>query len=638
MDSNESVNVLMVDDQPAKLLSYEVILQGLGANLIKAESARQALERLLKHEVAVVLIDVSMPELDGFELAKMLREHPRYEKTAIIFVSAIHLSDVDHIRGYETGAVDYVPVPVIPEILRAKVRIFVDLYRKTRQLENLNNELERRVAERTRELEASTIELKESEERLRLASEAAGFGTYDYTVSRGELYWSPSLRRIAGIDGEKPLTLEKILDLVHFDDRVMLAQHIQGYSSDEDRRSIEFRIVRADGSVRWLLDRGQAIPAKRPASNGWRVIGTVLDITERKLAEERQRLLMAELDHRVKNTLSNVSAVAHLSSHRAASVTSFVQALDGRIQAMSQAHALLARGAWAGADLRELVAEVLTPFLTRAKDNIRIDGDTVWVLPELTQSLALTLHELATNALKHGALSTPAGRVAISWTLAGGPSPAQLQLFWRERAGPTVTRPTTQGFGLTVLKAAASDVGAVAECHFERTGFEYSLRGPFVMPYNAQPAAPSPGPRADAAAASAAPPLRVASSRILVIEDEALVALQLQADLESVGHTVIGPARSLQAGLSLAKDEAIDLALVDVSLGRETSAPIADELIARRVPFAFVTGYSDTAVLPEHLRQMPRLNKPYVLADVRRIIARLLEDQSGLLSGCSGRA
>src|SRR6185295_9370829 len=229
MDSNENVNVLMVDDQPAKLLSYEVILQGLGANLIKATSARQALERLLKHEVAVVLIDVSMPELDGFELAKMLREHPRYEKTAIIFVSAIHLSDVDHIRGYETGAVDYVPVPVIPEILRAKVRIFVDLYRKTRQLENLNNELERRVAERTRELEASTIELKESEERLRLASEAAGFGTYDYTVSRGELYWSPSLRRIAGIDGEKPLTLEKILDLVHFDDRVMLAQHIQGY-------------------------------------------------------------------------------------------------------------------------------------------------------------------------------------------------------------------------------------------------------------------------------------------------------------------------------------------------------------------------------------------------------------------------
>jgi len=635
MDSNEPINVLMVDDQPAKLLSYEVILQGLGANLIKADSARQALERLLKHEVAVVLIDVSMPELDGFELAKMLREHPRYEKTAIIFVSAIHLSDVDHIRGYETGAVDYVPVPVIPQILRAKVRIFVDLYRKTRQLENLNDELERRVAARTRELEASTIELRESEERLRLASEAAGFGTYDYRVSAGELYWSPSLRRIAGMDDEKPLTREMILGVVHADDRALLAQHIQGYSSDEDHRTIEFRIVRPDGSVRWLLDRGQAIPAARPSRNGWRVIGTVVDITERKLAEERQRLLMAELDHRVKNTLSNVSAVAHLSSHRAASVGSFVQALDGRIQAMSQAHALLARGAWAGTDLRELVNEVLSPFLTRAKDNIRIDGEAVWLLPELTQSLALTMHELATNALKHGALSTATGHVSISWRLAGGTAPAQLQFSWRERAGPPVARPTTQGFGLTVLKAAASDVGAVADCRFERGGFEYSLRGPFVMPHNARSPAPSQIERRDAAPPGNGEAAHAARSRILVIEDEALVALQLQADLESVGHTVVGPARSLQAGLSLAKDEAIDLALVDVSLGRETSAPIADELIARKVPFAFVTGYSDTAVLPEHLRQMPRLNKPYVLADVRRIIARLLKDQPGLYGSAS---
>ena len=630
MDSNEPVNILMVDDQPAKLLSYEVILQGLGANLIKATSARQALERLLKHEVAVVLVDVNMPELDGFELAKMLREHPRYEKTAIIFVSAIHLSDVDHIRGYETGAVDYVPVPVIPQILRAKVRIFVDLYRKTRQLEALNNKLEQRVAERTAELEASTLQLGESEERLRLASEAAGFGTYDYKLPQGEVYWSASLRRIAGIEGEKQLTLEKVIAFAHPDDRDMLERHVQGYSSDTDRRTIEFRIVRPDGTVRWLLDRGQAMPDKRLSSNAWRVIGTVLDVTDRKLAEDRQRLLMAELDHRVKNTLSNVSAVAHLSSHRAGSVSSFVQALDGRIQAMSQAHALLARDAWVGADLRELVTEVLTPFLTRAKDNIRIDGEAAWVLPELTQSLALTLHELATNALKHGALSTPMGHVIISWRIAGGPVPAQLQLAWREEAGPDVTQPTTQGFGLTVLKAAASDVGAVAECRFERAGFEYSLHGPFVMPHHVRPHVARHTNRSDPTALTGAEQARAGSSRILVIEDEALVALQLQADLESVGHTVIGPARSLQAGLSLAKDEAIDLALVDVSLGRETSAPIADELLARNVPFAFVTGYSDIGVLPEHLRGMPRLSKPYVLADIRRIIARLLDDQSTL--------
>src|SRR6266566_9018829 len=134
----EKVNILLVDDQPAKLLSYGAILEQLGENLIKAGSATEALEQLLKRNVAVILIDVCMPELDGFQLATMIREHPRFQKTAIIFVSAIQFSDVDHLRGYAIGAVDYVPVPVVPEVLRAKIRVFAELYRKTRQLERLN--------------------------------------------------------------------------------------------------------------------------------------------------------------------------------------------------------------------------------------------------------------------------------------------------------------------------------------------------------------------------------------------------------------------------------------------------------------------------------------------------------------------
>src|SRR5436853_6957664 len=155
MASDDKVNVLLVDDQPAKLLAFEVILSELGENLIKAVSAREALEQLLKQDVAVILVDVCMPELDGFQLAAMIREHPRFQKTAIIFISAIHLTDVDRLRAYEMGAVDYVPVPVIPEVLRAKVRIFSELYRKTRLLEQLNQELERRVADRTAEPQAS---------------------------------------------------------------------------------------------------------------------------------------------------------------------------------------------------------------------------------------------------------------------------------------------------------------------------------------------------------------------------------------------------------------------------------------------------------------------------------------------------
>src|SRR5262249_22448172 len=200
MSPHGPVNNLLVDDQPAKLMSYEVILTELGENLVKANSAREALQFLLKNDVAVVLVDVCMPELDGFELAKLLRNHPRYEKTAIIFISAIHLSDIDRVRGYETGAVDYVPVPVVPEILRAKVKIFVELWRKTRQLESLNAELERRVRERTALLEASTGELRETPERLPLPTQAPSFGTYEYIAETADAFWSPYLRRIAGIE------------------------------------------------------------------------------------------------------------------------------------------------------------------------------------------------------------------------------------------------------------------------------------------------------------------------------------------------------------------------------------------------------------------------------------------------------
>jgi signal transduction histidine kinase len=169
----DRVNILLVDDQPAKLLSYEAILEQLGENLIKAGSAAEALEHLLKRSIAVILIDVCMPELDGFQLATMIRDHPRFRSTAIIFVSAIQVTDLDRLRGYELGAVDYVPVPVIPELLQAKVKIFAELYRKTRQLEQLNAELETRVAERTAELAQANAELERRVEERTREREAA---------------------------------------------------------------------------------------------------------------------------------------------------------------------------------------------------------------------------------------------------------------------------------------------------------------------------------------------------------------------------------------------------------------------------------------------------------------------------------
>ena len=167
-NGHDKVNILLVDDSQAKLLSHEVVLAEIGERLFKASSAREAFECLLKHEVALILIDVCMPDLDGFELAAMIREHPRFQRTAIIFVSAVMNAHLDQLRGYQLGAVDYVPVPVVPELLRAKVKVFIDLYRKTRQLERFNAELEERVLERTAALRRFNEELEQRiEERTR---------------------------------------------------------------------------------------------------------------------------------------------------------------------------------------------------------------------------------------------------------------------------------------------------------------------------------------------------------------------------------------------------------------------------------------------------------------------------------------
>lgn len=617
MVAQERVSILLVDDQPAKLLSYEIILEDLGENLIKANSAREALEILLKKDIAVILVDVCMPELDGFELARMLRDHPRYEKTAIIFISAVQLSDLDRVRGYQTGAVDYVPVPVVPEILRAKVRIFVELWRKTRQLEKINDELEQRVQERTAELETSTAQQRESAERLRLASEAAGFGTYDYNIAAGQVYWSPYLRGMVGIASEEPLTLEDALSAVHPDHREMVRCHINGYAPEAGRRELEFKIVRPDGEMRWLLDRGQVVSNERGA--GLRVMGTILDITERKRNEERQKLLMAELDHRVKNILGNVSAIARLSRHRARSVEEFVESLDGRIQAISRAHGLLRRRAWTGADLSELITEALSPF--RSSNNIEISGAPVSIVAEFAQSMALVLHELATNAVKHGPLSSPTGRVIVSWART---SAGQLRFVWQEAGGKQkYTSPPARGFGLTVLQTAASDLGAVATCDFREDGFVYTLQGPFE---SVQPTAvllPFAPPEQSATSAEIVS-LEQVASRVLIVEDEALVALQLQNDLEENGYRVVGPARSLKHGLILASREQIDVALLDVSLGRETSAAIAEQLLSRNIPFAFATGYSDFSILPHHLQKAPKLTKPYIVRDICKVVDGLL--------------
>jgi signal transduction histidine kinase len=204
MYSPGSVNILMVDDQPAKLLSYEAILRDLNENLIKVSSGREALDYLLKTDIALVLLDVSMPDIDGFELANLIRQHPRYQNIAIIFISGVHLTDVDRIQGYQRGAVDYISVPVVPELLRAKVSVFAELYRKTRELETVNNEL-RIAEEHLRRLTGRLMQIQDAERRRVARDVHDGLGQYLVGVKMGI---DQLARRVAQDPGSKESVCE----------------------------------------------------------------------------------------------------------------------------------------------------------------------------------------------------------------------------------------------------------------------------------------------------------------------------------------------------------------------------------------------------------------------------------------------
>ena len=426
MIEHEKVNILLVDDQPAKLLSYEVVLRDLGENLIQTSSATEALEVLLKNDIAVVLVDVCMPDLDGFELAAMIRDHPRFQRTAIIFISAINITEADYLRGYQMGAVDYVPVPVIPELLRAKVRVFAELYRKTRELEALNAQLEMRVRERTAELEASTERLIESERRRNLALAGGNMGSWDWDLVKGDWMWDEGHCRIFGVDPASfKVSPQTVAPFVAPEDMARLKEMIADFKTGETKSyQLEFRVFPQGGDMRWCF--GTAVPTVDASGKLVRVSGVTVDITERKQAEERQLLLTREVDHRARNALAVVQAIVRLT--KAPTKEGYVKAVEGRIHALAQAHTLLSESRWQGADVRRLATEEIAPYGGTDRARVHLDGPAVSLSPERSQSVALVLHELATNSAKYGALSATEGKVAIGWSVANG----SLTLRWTE--------------------------------------------------------------------------------------------------------------------------------------------------------------------------------------------------------------
>jgi PAS domain S-box-containing protein len=600
MTANDRVNVLLVDDQPAKLLSYEVILQELGENLIKTASAREAFECLLKKDVAVVLVDVCMPDLDGFQLAAMIRDHPRFQKTAIIFISAIHLTDVDRLRGYEMGAVDYVPVPVVPEVLRAKVKVFAELFRKTRQLEQLNLELERRVAERTAELKSSTARLLQSEQLRSLALAAGQMGWWDWDAGSGGFSWDAGQYRIFGVDPASfKLTPENVRALIHPEDwermRAALAsvgEHGQTYQS-------EFRVHRPNGELRWCI--GAAAASIDPARRVVGLSGVTVDITDRKSAEERQTLLVREVDHRARNALAVVQSIIRLT--RAESKEAYVAAVEGRITALSRAHVLLSQSRWQGANLSRILDEELAPYRRSEVERIVTSGPEVFLEPATAQILALALHELATNAAKYGALSSAFGRVKLSWELRQG----CLVVQWMESGGPPVSPPCSEGYGTRVIGASVErqlDGSATFDWRPEGLRFAMSIPlGEKSKPENA-------GETRTATDTNGAAARRVMpGNRLLLVEDEALTGMMMSDMLTELGFDVIGPFGRVADAMAAVGREDFQAAVLDVNLDGEMVYPVADAVLARGVPFVFVTGYSAEGI-DRRFAQVPVLQKP----------------------------
>lgn len=303
MSVQDKVNILMVDDQPGKLLSYEAILAELGENLIQATSAKEALEKLLKTDVAAVLMDVSMPDMDGFELAEIIRQHPRFQKIAIIFVSAVHLTDLDRLKGYQHGAVDYLSVPVVPEVLRAKVRVFAELHRNKKQLERLNIELERRVMDRTRELEQKAQALLKANSDLAQKNQeldAIVHTAPDIIFSRqpdgARDYLSNRFYEYTGAPPDSAVGLGW-LEYLHPDDKEQSLSHwLQCVQSGEMYES-EYRLRGADSQYRWFQAR--AVPLRDEQGKILKWYGTCSDIHDRKMLEQSIRENAVELERLV---------------------------------------------------------------------------------------------------------------------------------------------------------------------------------------------------------------------------------------------------------------------------------------------------------------------------------------------------
>ncbi|MDX6749524.1 HWE histidine kinase domain-containing protein [Geminicoccaceae bacterium 1502E] len=361
------------------------------------------------------------------------------------------------------------------------------------------------------------------------------------------------------------------------------------------------------GERRWLMV--DAVPQwldghERPSG----VFAIFSDVTEHRRAEESQRLLLREIDHRAKNALALVQAVIRLT--RADTASGFAEAVEGRVAALARAHTLLARHRWEGADLRTLLGEELAPY---EANRVQIEGPRSTLCADAAQPLGMVVHELATNAAKYGALSTPGGRLEVSWELAAGE--AGLVLRWTEADGPPVAQPARQGFGSTLIEqTVCSQLHGSIERDWRPDGLRVLVR----LPAGCLTSGRRSGAASPQARPGVAPDLK--GARLLVAEDQAALALELRAALLAAGCEVVGPASSLEEAALLAVTSTLDGAVLDVDLGGRMIYPVAEILAGRGVPVLFCTGFGEID-RPPGLEEAPLLRKPVATAELLATLA-----------------
>jgi PAS domain S-box-containing protein len=416
------------------------------------------------------------------------------------------------------------------------------------------------------------------------------------------------------------------------------AARIFGYEASEMIGQSILRLIPPElhgeeGEILARLQRGERIDhyeTVRIAKDGRRVdvsltvsplrdrSGTVVgaskvgrDITERKQAEKLQRILTDELSHRVKNTLATVQAIASQSLARARSPADFISSFGGRLQALASAHTLLTRTQMQSADIMALVNEQVLVGAVNG-DRISCSGPQLALEPQAAVHLALVLHELATNARKYGALSVPEGRLSVTWEVRTNGT-CSLYLSWKESDGPKVSAPRGHGFGRALIEQTVRSHGGEVSVHYHRDGLICEIDFPLPAHARANTGADMAAPKGvgrTSLLAAADPRRTLEGKRVLVIEDEPLVSMEMESNLSAAGCEIVGPAATLDRAKALVEAADYDAALVDVNLKGQPVDELATLLTKKNRPFAFVTGYGRDA-LPSGFRGAVVLGKPF---------------------------